>query len=94
MDLLRRYGSVFFLRGKEGEIDLYLPDEDISIQACYHITRENLARELDPLLSASWRIYCVYYEIDDDVVIDEKYERVERIAYLDEENMKNLLTLV
>ena len=38
--------------------------------------------------------YCVYYEIDDDVVIDEKYERVERIAYLDEENMKNLLTLV
>ena len=77
-----------------GEIDFSLPDEDISIQACYRITRENLARELDPLLSASWRSYCVYYEIDDDVVIDEKYERVERIAYLDEENMKNLLTLV
>ncbi|MDR2540895.1 MAG: hypothetical protein LBD11_03830 [Candidatus Peribacteria bacterium] len=47
-ELKKKYDKVYFKKGQQ-EIDFYIEEANLNIQACYHLSQQDYLREIQPL---------------------------------------------
>lgn len=78
LNLKKKYKKVFY---KEDwmEIDFYIQDNDTNIQVCYELNKENIDREIQPLLKQEWKKKVLYFN----KIWDFNYNWVEILDFID-----------
>lgn len=78
LNLKKKYKKVFY---KENwmEIDFYIQDNDTNIQVCYELNKENIDREIKPLLKQEWKKKVLYLN----KIWDFNYNWVEILDFID-----------
>jgi len=83
LELKKKYEKVFFKKNWL-EIDFYIEENDLNVQACYELDNSNLKREINPL-KKSYNNILVYYKKEEWLQIPDNIKLLSFLEFIEEQ---------
>ena len=80
-ELKKKFDKVYYK--KNGlEIDFFVEEENLNIQVCYELNKQNLDREIKPFSKSDWKNILIYNSIENGLKIPENIEVLDFFEFI------------